>query len=157
MENSGQAFFQFRFGERYHHRFRKESQISVDQRRKFMAARALDFLVCVAINERHLPADGSIPNHSLCVRCDQKALATRKHELWECPGNTLISHMRMKESEYPTSLAFWDTDQVLFAHGLLPRDCLLASEFAECNEACAKNHVLFASDGSGGSREIPKH
>ena len=35
MEISGQAFFQFRFGERYHHKFRKESQISVDQRRKF--------------------------------------------------------------------------------------------------------------------------
>ena len=26
-----------------------------------MAARALDFLVCGAINEPHLPADGSMP------------------------------------------------------------------------------------------------
>ena len=47
----------------------------------FMAARALDFLVCGAIHEPHLPADGSIPNQFFCVRCDQRALATRKHEL----------------------------------------------------------------------------
>ena len=42
----------------------------------------------------------------------------------------------MKESDYLTSLAqeFWDTDQVLFARGLLPRDWLLVSELAECNE-----------------------
>ena len=52
-----------------------------------MAARALDFVVCGTINEPHLPADGSIPNQFLCVHCDQKVLATRKHELWECPGN----------------------------------------------------------------------
>ena len=153
MENSGQAFFQFRFGERYPHRFKEGS---------FMAARALDFLVCGAINEPHLPADGSIPNQFLCVRCDQKVPATRKHELWECPGNTLINHTHMKESEYLTSLAqeFWDTDQFLFACGLL------ASEIAECNEvkmwesvdfsACASNHVLFASDGSGRSQKTPQ-
>ena len=91
---------------------------------------------------------------NFCVRCDQKVLATRKHELWECPGNTLINHTHMKESEYLTSLAqeFWDADQVSFARGLLPRDWLLSSELAECNEvkmwqsvefnACAKNHVV---------------
>ena len=74
----------------------------------------------------------------------------------------------MKDSEYLTSLAqeFWDTDQVLFARGLLPLDWLLVSEPAECNEvemwesvdfsACAKNHVLFASDGSGRSRKTPQ-
>ena len=134
----------------------------------FTAARALDFLVCGAINEPHLPADGSIPNQFLCVRCDQKVLATRKHELWECPGNTLINHTHMKESEHLTSLAqeFWDTDQVLFARGLLPRDWLPASEPSECNEvkmwesvdfsACAQNRVLFASDGSGKSRKTPQ-
>ena len=67
----------------------------------------------------------------------------------------------MKESEYLMSLAqeFWDTDQVSFARGLLPRDWLPVSVPSECNEvkmwesvdfsACAKNHVLFASDGSG--------
>ena len=126
----------------------------------------MDFLVCGAINEPHLPADASIPNQFLSVRCDQKVLATRKHELWECPGNTLINHTHMKESEYLTSLAqeFWDTDQVLFARGLLPRDWLPASELEECNEvkmwesvdsnACAQNHLFFASDGSGRSRKI---
>ena len=74
----------------------------------------------------------------------------------------------MKDSEYLTSLTqeFWDTDQVLFARGLLPCDWLLASELAECNEvkmwesvdfnACATNHVLFGSDGSGRSRKIPQ-
>ena len=145
--------------------FAKKARSQLIKEGNFMAARALDFLVCGAINEPHLPADGSIPNQFFCVRCDQKVLATRKHELWECPGNTLINHTHMKESEYLTSLAqeFWDTDQVLFARGLLPRDWLPASELAECNEvkmwesvdfnACAKNHVLFASDGSGRSRK----
>ena len=106
------------------------------KRARSQLIRALDFLVCGAINEPHLPADGSIPNQFLCVRCDQKVLDTRKHELWECPGNTLINHTHMKESVYLTSLAqeFWDTDKVLFARGLLPRDWLLVSEPAECNE-----------------------
>ena len=54
----------------------------------------------------------------------------------------------------------------MFARGLLPRDWLPVSERAECNEVkiwesvdfseCAKNHVLFASDGSGGSRTTPQ-
>ena len=81
---------------------------------RFTAARVLDFLVCGAINEPHLPADGSLPNQFLCVRCDQKVLATRKHELLGCAGKTLINHTNMKESEHPTPLAqeFWDTDQV---------------------------------------------
>ena len=70
-----------------------------------MAARAVDFLVCGAINEPHLPADGSIPIQFFCVRCDQRVLATRKHELWECLGNTLINHTHMKDSEHLTSLA----------------------------------------------------
>ena len=58
---------------------------------------------------------------------------------------------------------FWDTDQVLFARGLLPRDWLLARELAECSEVrmwessgfkeSASDSVLVASDGSGGSRE----
>ena len=45
------------------------------------------------------------PINFFCVRCDQRVLATRKHELWECPGNTLINHTHMKDSEYLTSLA----------------------------------------------------
>ena len=42
----------------------------------------------------------------------------------------------MKESDHLVTLAqkFWDTDQVLFARGLLPRDWLLSSELAECSE-----------------------
>ena len=61
---------------------------------------------------------------------------------------------------------FWDTDQVLFARSLLPRDWLPACELAECSEVrtwqssgfqeCASDNVLIASDGSGGSRETPK-
>ena len=61
---------------------------------------------------------------------------------------------------------FWDTDQVLFARGLFPRDWLPACELAECSEvriceSCgfqeyASDNVLIASDGSGGSRETPK-
>ena len=74
----------------------------------------------------------------------------------------------MKESENLQSLAqeFLDTDQVLFARSLLPRDWLPASELAECDEvkmwesvdfnACAKSHVLFASDGLGRSRKTPQ-
>ena len=116
--------------------FAKKARSQLIKEGNFTAARALDFLVCGAINEPHLLADGSIPNQCLCVRCDQKVLATRKHELWECPGNTLINHTHMKESEYLTSMAqaFWDTDQVLFARGLLPRDWLPVSEPAECNQ-----------------------
>ena len=87
----------------------------------FMAARALDFLVFGAINEPRLLADGSVPNQFFCVRCDQRALATRKHEVWECPGNSLITHL--KESDHLVTLAqeFGDTDQVLFARGLPAR------------------------------------
>ena len=44
-----------------------------------------------AINEPRLLADGSIPNQIFCVRCDQRTLATRKHELWECTSNRLIN------------------------------------------------------------------
>ena len=64
--------------------FAKKARSQLIKEGNFMAARALDFLVCGAINEPHLPADGSIPNQLFCVRCDQSALATRKHELWEC-------------------------------------------------------------------------
>ena len=95
-------------------------------------------------------------------------MATRKHEQWECPGNSLINHTHMKDSDHLVTQAqeFWDTDQVLFARGLLPRDWLPASELAECSEVrmwessefreSASDNVLIASDGSGGSRETPK-
>ena len=70
----------------------------------------------------------------------------------------------MKDSDHLVTLAqeVWDTDQVLFARGLLPRDWLPACELAECSEvrmceSCgfqeyACDNVLIASDGSGGSR-----
>ena len=74
----------------------------------------------------------------------------------------------MKESDHLVTLAqeFWDTDQVLFARGFLPRDRLPANELAERTEArtwessgfneCAISNLLVASDGSGGSRDTPK-
>ena len=78
------------------------------------------------------------------------------------------SHTHMKESDHFVTLAqeFWDSDQVLFALGLLPCDWLLVNEFAECLEArmwessgvneCANNNLLVASDGSVGSRDTLK-
>ena len=149
--------------------FAKKARSQLIKEGNFMAARALDFLVCGAINEPRLLADGSIPNQFVCVRCDQRAFATRKHELWRCPGNSLSNHTHIKESDHLVTLAqeFWDTDQVLFARGLLPRDWLLAKELAECTEVrlwessgfneCAINNVLVASDGSGGSRDTPQN
>ena len=75
----------------------------------------------------------------------------------------------MKDSDHLVTLAqeSWDTGQVLFARGLLPRDWLLVSELAECSDVrmwessgfqkSASYNVLIASDGSGGSRETPKY
>ena len=106
-------------------------------------------------------------NLTFCVRCDQRALATRKHELWECPGNSLINHTHMTTSDHLAALAqeFLDTDQVLFARGLLPRDWLPACELAECSEVrmwessgfqeYARDNVLIASDGSGAAAKLP--
>ena len=51
--------------------FAKKARSQLIKEGNFMAARALDFLVCGAINELHLPADGSIPNQFFCVLCDQ--------------------------------------------------------------------------------------
>ena len=95
-------------------------------------------------------------------------VATR--ESWP-PGSTNCGNVQetdLKEPDHLVTLAqeFWDTDQVLFARGLLPRGWLLASELAECSEVrmwessgfkvCVSDNVLIASDGSGGSRETPK-
>ena len=123
-----------------------------------MAARALDFLVCGAINEPRLPAGGSIPNQFFCIRCDQRTLATRKHELWECPGNRLINHAHMKEADHFVTLAqeFWDTDQVLFARGLCRASGYLGANSRNVRRSmcgsgfkeCASDNVLVASVGS---------
>ena len=42
--------------------FAKEARNQLISAKNFMAVRALDFLVCGATDEPHLPADGSIPN-----------------------------------------------------------------------------------------------
>ena len=65
--------------------FAKKARSQLIKDGNFMAARALDFLVCGAIDEHHLPADGCIPDQFFCFRCDQRTVATGKHELWECP------------------------------------------------------------------------
>ena len=72
--------------------FAKKARSHLIREGNFMAARALDFLVSGAINEPLLLANGTIIDQFFCVRCDQRALATRKHELWECPGNSLVNH-----------------------------------------------------------------
>ena len=47
--------------------FAQKAKSQVIKEGSFMVARALDILVCGAINETHLPADGSSPNHFLCT------------------------------------------------------------------------------------------
>ena len=42
--------------------FAQKARSQLIKEGSFMVARALDILVCGAINEPHLPADGSIPN-----------------------------------------------------------------------------------------------
>ena len=102
----------------------EEARNELIREKNFMAVRALDFLVCGAIDEPHLPADGSIPTSFFSVRCGQRTLATRKHELWECLGNNWINtHMQICDHLVASAEEVWDTDRVLFARGLLPRDC----------------------------------
>ena len=81
MEKSVRALAQCKDGERYHYRFWQRKPSLSRSERNFVAVRALDFLICGAINKPRLPADRSIPNQFFCVRCDQSALATRRHEL----------------------------------------------------------------------------
>ena len=59
--------------------FAKQARSQLIKEGTIMAARAPDFLVCGAINERRLPVDGSIPNHFSVF------VATR--ETWP-PGST---------------------------------------------------------------------
>ena len=108
--------------------FAKKAKSQLIREEFFMAARALDFLVCGAMNEPRLPADGSIPNKFFCVRCDQRALTTKKHEWWECRSNSNQTHVRESEQLVTLAQEFWDADQVWFARGLLPRDWLLLRE-----------------------------
>ena len=159
MEKCGWALAQFGHGERHHQRFCQESQVSTDQGRKFHGC------TCAGLSclwRPHLPADGSTPHQFFCVVCDQSTNCGNVLE------NRLIDHAHMKELDHLVTLAqkFWDTDQVLFARGLLPRDWLPASELPECSEVrmwessgfkvCATDNAFIASDGSGGSHETPK-
>ena len=74
--------------------FAKKARNQLIKEKNFTAVQALSFLVSGAKDEPHLPADGSIPNQFLCVRSDHLVKLARE---------------------------FWDTDSVLFAHGLMPR------------------------------------
>ena len=79
-----------------HTDFAKKSQVSADQRGKFHGCACVG-LSCLWSHQRTF--GWIIPNQFFCVRCDQRTLATRKHELWKCPGNRLINHAHMKESD----------------------------------------------------------
>ena len=74
--------------------FARNARHQLIKERKCLAVRALDFLVCAAVNE----------NHCLCIRCEQHVLATRKHELWECPGHNLIAHEHLEKSAHVCSV-----------------------------------------------------
>ena len=118
--------------------FAKKARSQLIKEGNFMAARALDFLVCEVISE---------PRFFF--------LSPGSMKLWECLGNLVT-----------LAQEFWDTDQVLFARGRLSRGWLPASELAECSEVriwgssgsneCANNNLLVASDGSRVSRRTPK-
>ena len=54
--------------------FAKKAWSQLIREGNFTAARAMDFLVCGAINEARLLTNGSIPNQFFCVRCDQRGL-----------------------------------------------------------------------------------
>ena len=64
--------------------FAKTARSQMIKEGNFMAARALDFLVCGAINEHHLHADGSIPN--------QFSVFVATREPWP-PGSTNYGHV----------------------------------------------------------------
>ena len=107
----------------------KEARNQLIKEENFTAVRALNFLVCGTIDEPHLPADSSIPDQFLCVRSDHLVKLARE---------------------------FSDTDRVLSARGLMPRDWLLVSELADCaetrmRESCvfieSASNLLVASDG----------
>ena len=77
--------------------FAMDARKQLISEKNFMAVWVLDFLSCGAIHEPHVPAGGSISYQFFCVRCDQRTLATRKHGLWECPGNNLINHTHIQK------------------------------------------------------------
>ena len=102
--------------------FAKKARTQLIREKNFMAVRALDFLVCGAINESHLPADGSIPNQFFCMRCDQRTLDTRKHVLWE---SILSIPLSVSSSVKPSLAAFATRSAASWRHrdGATPRCC----------------------------------
>ena len=72
-----------------------------------------------------------------------------KHELWECPGNSLITHVNMKTSEHlvPLDKELWDTVQVLFSRSLTPLStgCQNVSTKKVRRSGCGK--AKFSADG----------
>ena len=138
--------------------FARNARHQLIKERKCLAVRALDFLVCAAINEKHC----------LCIRCEQHVLAYRKHELWACPAHNLIAHEHLEKSANILQLAqeLWDSDQILFSRGMVPRVWLPANDYTDCMEARlwgskefgedADKDLFVASDGSGGSNETLK-
>ena len=90
---SGGAPAEYGHGERYHNRLCcQEGRVSTDQRRKFHGCACAGFS-CLWSHQRTSPACGWIYSQPIfCFRCDQITVAARKHELWECPGNSLINH-----------------------------------------------------------------
>ena len=137
VEKSGWALAQCRYAERYHNLRCQEGQVSADQRERekiFMAARALDFLVCGAVNELHSACGWLYYQISFPVcRCRPEDLGHQEARIVEMSRQQPDqSHIHMEEPDHFLTLAqeFWDTDQVLFARGLLPRDWLPANELA---------------------------
>ena len=150
VEKSGGASAEYGHGERYHYRLCQEGQVSTDQRRKFhVDLFPTNFSVFVATRE--LWPRGSTNYGNVC------------------PGNSLINHTHMKDSDHLVTLAqeFRDKDQVCLlvvscrAIGYL---CVSSqnAQRSECGKAVGSKrmpvttYLLIASDGSGGSRETPK-
>ena len=71
------ALAQFRHGERHHHRFGQEAQVSTDQRGKTSLLHVRwAFLFVEPSTNLTLPADGSIPNQLFVFVAGQRTLAT---------------------------------------------------------------------------------
>ena len=113
MDKSGWALAQCRFGERCHHRFCQEGQVSADRGEKFHGCACIG-LSCLWSHQRTSRTCGWL--YSLSIFLSALRLATRKHELWECLSNSLINRTHVKESDHLATLAqeLWDTDQMFF-------------------------------------------
>ena len=132
--------------------FAKKAKSQLIKEGNFMAARALDFLVCGAINEPCLPVDGSVPNPFFCVRCDQRAFGHQEARIVGIVlGNRLINHTHIKESEL---LVTWSGNSGTRIKFCLPvAFCRVTGYLRANSQNIRRSMFLVASDGSGGSRE----